>query len=100
MVMEYCAGGSLDKFLAQIPNRATANIFDGWKISHVWGPAVNRWLKQFASGMSYLHGFQHPIIHRDLKPSNLFMTDLDPKHANLKVITRLDILTHMNHNEE
>lgn len=57
-ITRYCSAGDLDDELA----------------NRTFGPveAIDA-LRQFGSGVSYLHG--EGYVHRDLKPSNLFMTD-------------------------
>jgi hypothetical protein len=62
IVMEYCAGGSLDKLLYDTEEQ----ISDKLKI---------RWVHEIALGMTHLH--KHNIVHRDLAARNILLT-----HAN------------------
>jgi predicted Ser/Thr protein kinase len=59
LVLEYCAGGSLDKFLFS----STQPLSDEKKIQLVKG---------IARGMLHLH--RHNIIHRDLAARNILLT--------------------------
>ena len=56
-VMEFAAGGSLDRTLRSLVSRNKLSI-----------NVVTDWAKQIAEGMLYLH--QKNIVHRDLKSSN------------------------------
>jgi len=65
IVLEYCAGGSLDKLLFQ----ENANISVEYKMRLVRG---------IAAGMFHLH--KHNIVHRDLAARNILLTSGgDPK---------------------
>jgi serine/threonine protein kinase len=63
IVMEYCAGGSLDKVLYDTEE----HISDEQKI---------RWVHEIALGMCHLH--KHNIVHRDLAARNILLS-----HSNL-----------------
>jgi predicted Ser/Thr protein kinase len=65
IIMEYCAGGSLDKLLFDIKVR----LSDEQKIKFVEG---------IAAGMLHLH--RHNVVHRDLAARNISLTATgDPK---------------------
>jgi predicted Ser/Thr protein kinase len=65
IVLEYCAGGSLDKLLFQ----SNATLSDEHKMRLVRG---------IAAGMLHLH--KHNIVHRDLAARNILLTASgDPK---------------------
>ncbi|HEY7677254.1 MAG TPA: protein kinase [Candidatus Methylomirabilis sp.] len=57
VVMEYLAGGDLEKALAR----------ETWDL-----PQRLRWMGQLAEGLGYAHG--QGILHRDLKLRNVFLT--------------------------
>jgi len=59
IVMEYCAGGSLNKVL-----------FD--RRQHISDDVKIRWTYEIALGMSHLH--KHNIVHRDLAARNILLT--------------------------
>jgi predicted Ser/Thr protein kinase len=59
IVMEYCAGGSLDKMLFDTEE----HISDEQKI---------RWVHEIALGMCHLH--KHNIVHRDLAARNILLS--------------------------
>lgn len=58
LIMEYCDGCDLGKFLEKNPE------LPEWKIRDFF--------KQIVNGLSYLHS--ESIIHRDIKPQNIFLT--------------------------
>lgn len=58
MVMEYCNGGTLEKYIKQKQGKLSEYISQ-----HL--------IKQLCNGLEYLHEFG--IIHRDLKPDNLLI---------------------------
>jgi len=62
MIMEYCAGGSLETLLY----RSKQTLSYG-RLLQLAADA--------AAGMRYLH--RHKIVHRDLKPANLLLTAVD-----------------------
>jgi len=65
IVMEYCAGGSLDKLLFDLHT----NISEKYKIRLVRG---------IACGMRHLH--KHNVVHCDLAARNILLTDInEPK---------------------
>jgi len=70
IVMEYCAGGSLDKVLYDIEMQ----ISEEQKI---------RWVCEIAQGMIHLHKFN--IVHRDLAARNILLSRLNPSTARLKI---------------
>jgi len=70
IVMEYCAGGSLDKLLFD----TKLQISNEQKI---------RWVNEIAQGMSHLHKFN--IVHRDLAARNVLLSHSDPYSAQLKI---------------
>jgi len=70
IVMEYCAGGSLDKLLFDARQR----ISDEQKI---------RWVHEIALGLCHLH--KHNIVHRDLAARNILFSHLNPNDAQLKI---------------
>ncbi|KAK3293377.1 kinase-like domain-containing protein [Chaetomium fimeti] len=63
LVMEYCAGGSLDNMIS-----ASAAPF-----SHGTATLI---LRQVAEGLVYLH--EHRVTHRDLKPANILVRQTNP----------------------
>ncbi len=63
LVMEFVAGGDLDKFIQQ----------SGGKLAE---DRVLRWARQILSVLEFLHGQTPPIVYRDLKPGNI-MIDKD-----------------------
>jgi len=70
IVMEYCAGGSLDKLLFDTEEL----ISDEQKI---------RWVHEIALGMCHLH--KHNIAHRDLAARNILLSNSEPSNAHLKI---------------
>ena len=69
IVMEYCPGGDLERYL-QRNGRISVDI-------------VRRWLKKIISALFELK--KQNIVHRDIKLANLMMTDTDPKIADIKI---------------
>src|SRR5579885_3075949 len=63
LVMEFVAGGDLDKLIQQ----------SGGKLPE---DRVLRWARQILSVLEFLHGQTPPIVYRDLKPGNI-MIDKD-----------------------
>ena len=63
IIMEYCEGGDLAKFI-----EAQTQFLDI--------DFIIEWVTQLTSGVRFIHGKN--IIHRDLKPANIFLT-LDKK---------------------
>lgn len=57
LILEYCSGGDLSKFL------------DGKPMKEKW---VRVYIKQLAAGMRYM--ISKKIIHRDIKPQNILLT--------------------------
>jgi len=70
IVMEYCAGGSLDKVLYDTEE----HISDEQKI---------RWVHEIALGMCHLH--KHNIVHRDLAARNVLLSRPYLNDAHLKI---------------
>jgi serine/threonine protein kinase len=70
IVMEYCAGGSLDTLLYDSHER----ISNEQKIE---------WVHEIAEGMRYLH--KHNIVHRDLAARNILLSHPNSHIANLKI---------------
>jgi serine/threonine protein kinase len=70
IVMEYCAGGSLDKVLYDTQE----HISDEQKI---------RWVHEIALGMRHLH--KHNIVHRDLAARNILLSHPNLHIARLKI---------------
>jgi len=70
IVMEYCAGGSLDKVLYDTEE----HISDEQKI---------RWVHEIALGMCHLH--KHSIVHRDLAARNILLSLSDLANAQPKI---------------
>jgi len=70
IVMEYCAGGSLDKWLYD----QRQQISDQQKI---------RWVHEIAMGMSHLH--KHNIVHRDLAARNILLSQPNLANAQPKI---------------
>ena len=68
LVLEYCAGGDLAKFI-----RAHGKISEH---------SAQRFLRQLSSGLLTLHRLS--FIHRDLKPQNILLTE-DSEGAVLKI---------------
>ena len=72
LVLELCAGGSLEDLLED--NRTPLT----------WIEELLPLATGVARGMAYLHGQSPPIVHRDLKPANvLLLFDLTPKIADM-----------------
>ncbi|KAL0212479.1 hypothetical protein RCL1_006105 [Eukaryota sp. TZLM3-RCL] len=61
VIMEYCAGGSLQNYLEQ----TVIPISEKWLI-----------VTQLAHGLHFLHG--NNVVHRDLKPGNIFLESYEP----------------------
>lgn len=59
IIMEFCSGGDLAKFID-----AQKKLLD-------FGVIMD-WVEQLTSGVSFIH--KKKIIHRDLKPANIFLT--------------------------
>ena len=59
IIMEYCAGGDLAKFIDAQKQPLSEDF-------------IIEWLKQLTSGVRYIHSMK--IIHRDLKTANIFLT--------------------------
>jgi len=70
IVMEYCAGGSLDKIL-----------YD--KENYISNEQKIRWIREIAIGMCHLH--KHNIVHRDLAARNILLSQPFPNDAQLKI---------------
>jgi len=70
IVMEYCAGGSLDMLLYHKEQQ----ISDEQKI---------HWVYEIAKGMGHLHTYN--IIHRDIAARNILLTHPNPSSAHLKI---------------
>jgi serine/threonine protein kinase len=70
IVMEYCAGGSLDKVL-----------FD--KKRYISNEQKMKWVHEVAQGMSHLH--QYNIVHRDLAARNILLSSPNLNNTQLKV---------------
>jgi serine/threonine protein kinase len=70
IVMEYCAGGSLDKLLFD----ERAEISMEQKIE---------WVREIAEGMCHLHKYN--IVHRDLAARNILLSQPYPKNTHLKI---------------
>jgi hypothetical protein len=70
IVMEYCAGGSLDKLLYDTEEQ----ISNEQKI---------RWIREIAEGMSHLHKYN--IVHRDLAARNILLSQPNLADAHLKI---------------
>ena len=79
LVLELCAGGSLEDLLEDPLNHL------------LWAGQLLPIAIGVARGMAYLHGHSPPIVHRDLKPANvLLMPDLTPKVADMGAALELD----------
>jgi serine/threonine protein kinase len=70
IVMEYCAGGSLDKLL-----------YD--KEQYISTEQKIRWVHEIAMGMSHLHKYN--IVHRDLAARNVLVSQPNLLDAKLKI---------------
>jgi serine/threonine protein kinase len=70
IVMEYCAGGSLNKLLFD----ERQQISDEQKL---------RWLYEIALGTCHLH--KHNVVHRDLAARNILLSQPNPNDARLKI---------------
>jgi len=70
IVMEYCAGGSLDKLLYDTKEQISMEE----KV---------KWIHEVAQGMLHLHKYN--IVHRDLAARNILLTSSDPTTAQLKI---------------
>ena len=69
LILEYCAGGSLDFALARLRNKPRAEHSAGGYPED----EAAALLYQVTSGLAHLHRLA--IAHRDLKPSNLLFVD-------------------------
>jgi len=70
LILEYCAGGSLDFALARLRNKPRAEHSAGGYPED----EAAALLYQLTSGLAHLHRLA--IAHRDLKPSNLLFVDV------------------------
>jgi hypothetical protein len=70
IVMEYCAGGSLDKLLYDKQERISNERKIGW-------------VHEIAEGMRHLHKYN--IVHRDLAARNILLSQPYPSDAHLKI---------------
>ena len=59
IIMEFCSGGDLAKFIEKQKESLPIEIVDAWVL-------------QLTSGLRFIH--KEKIIHRDLKPANIFLT--------------------------
>ena len=59
IIMEYCEGGDLAKFIEE-------------QTEHLEVDFIFEWVIQLTTGVKFIHGKK--IIHRDLKPENIFLT--------------------------
>ena len=59
IVMEYCDRGTLEDYLSSIQVKPCPEFW-------IW-----RFVGQFSSALSFLHGQHPPILHNDLKPANI-----------------------------
>ena len=59
IIMEFCSGGDLAKFIDKQSQYLPVDF-------------IIEWLLQLASGVCFIH--KKKIIHRDLKPANIFLT--------------------------
>ena len=59
IIMEFCSGGDLAKFIESQQQLLPIDF-------------IMEWVEQLASGVSFIHKMK--IIHRDLKPANIFIT--------------------------
>ena len=77
IIMEFCDGGTLAKFIAAQKTKLLPVDF------------IMEWLRQLASGVCFIH--QKKIIHRDLKPANIFLTsDKRLKIGDFGIAKKLD----------
>jgi mitogen-activated protein kinase kinase kinase 9 len=70
IVMEYCAGGSLDKLLYDSQEQISKE-------------QKMRWVHEIALGMCHLH--KHNIVHRDLAARNILLLHPYPNDSHLKI---------------
>jgi serine/threonine protein kinase len=70
IVMEYCAGGSLDKVLFDEKQQISLEQ----KI---------KWVQEIAEGVKHLH--KHNIVHRDLAARNILLSYRNSNDAQLKI---------------
>ena len=59
MIMEFCDGGNLAKFIEAQTELLNVDF-------------ITEWVRQLTSGVCFIH--KKKIIHRDLKPANIFLT--------------------------
>ncbi|CAL4156615.1 unnamed protein product, partial [Meganyctiphanes norvegica] len=64
IVMEYCEGGDLRKYLQKCKG-----VSPEFRIPEI---NIMRWVNQLCEGLAYLHS--QKFIHRDIKPENIFLT--------------------------
>lgn len=62
IVQEYCGGGHLGHFIDANEGGLSENT-------------TQKFSKQIASGLIYVHSQEPPIIHRDLKPENILLSE-------------------------
>ena len=76
IIMEFCSGGDLAKFIDSQQHLLEVDF-------------IMDWVEQLASGVSFIH--KKKIIHRDLKPANIFLTfDKNLKIGDFGVAKGLD----------
>lgn len=71
MFIEYCAFGSLSKFISNSKNYTLTTI------------QIKQTIKQLSEAIYYIHN--ENIIHRDIKPSNILISSIDKNNIEIKL---------------
>lgn len=76
IVMEYCSGGDLGKYIKKLLDKSPS-----W--SYLPEKQILRWTRQLVEALLYMH--QNGLLHRDIKPANIFLASRDHDTSVLKI---------------